>query len=263
MMGNIAGIKFIQEGEGEVPILCLHGIGGNGSYFSEQISGLESSNKIIACDIPGYGGSPLLEETTFENLSIQFLKFMDTMGMERAHIMGQSFGGMIAIDFAIRFPERVASLILVGTSPSFGGRDASFKEAFLAARLKPLDEGMTMPELAVKFVPQIVGAEATGAMKAAAVAMMSAVSPDTYRAILACLISFNRRDDIGKIECPVCVISGSEDNNAPSKTMQKMAENLPDSEYHDIQNAGHLLNLEKPEEFNAIVQKFLKKIRGT
>ena len=86
---------------------------------------------------------------------------------------------------------------------------------------------------------------------------MAPLDPDVYRDILRCLVTFNRRLEWFQITCPVCLVAGSEDTNAPSATMQKMAAKLSHARYHEVEGAGHLVNLEKGPEFNTIVRAFL------
>lgn len=256
-MPSILDLTYEDVGNGDIPIVCLHGIGGNTNSFRPQLDELSKHARVLALNLPGYGGSRLISPVTFDALAYKVRDFFDAMNIERAVLFGQSIGGMIAIDFAVRFPERVEKLVLAGTTPAFGGRDESFKREFLQARLAPLDAGKTMRELAREFVPEIVGPIASPVDTANAVQSMSEVPLDTYRAIVECLISFNRRDDICNIQHETCLIAGEFDQNAPAKTMQRMAEKMPNAEFHIVKGAGHLINLEAGKTTNAIARKFL------
>lgn len=254
-MKRAAGIVYDERGAG-VPILCMHGIGGDTGSFGPQLEGLSDAYRVIAWNMPGYGGSDRLEAPTFPGLAARLIEFLDALGIGRAHLCGQSIGGMVAMETASLFPDRVASLVLIGTTSAFGGRDDSFKDAFIAARLGQLDAGKTLPELAESFVHEITGPIASAAALEAARASMAAVPEATYRDIIRCLTTFNRRDDIANFTMPVCLIAGEHDRNAPAKTMAKMAEKIPGAEYHEIKGAGHLINLEAGEETNAILRAF-------
>jgi len=259
MNRHTAKITYAEAGAGAgaAPLICLHGIGGDTQSFRPQLDGLGDGLRVIAWNMPGYGGSAPLPETNFAALSAALCQFMDDLGIKRAHIAGQSIGGMVAQDFALRFPERAASLILIGTTPAFGGRDESFKQAFLEARLGPLDAGATMAELAASSAADIVGPIAGPHVIESVARSMASVPEATYRDILACLVTFNRRDDQQDIGQPCCLIAGSHDRNAPARTMEKMAARLPDAEYHCIEGAGHMINLEAPERCNGIIRAFL------
>mgnify|MGYP000406883770 CR=1 FL=1 len=250
-------LTYEDRGSGDVPIVCLHGIGGNTNSFRHQLDKLSAETRVIAVNLPGYAGSKLIRPTTFEAIAYKVRDFLDALEIDQAVLLGQSIGGMVAMDFAIRFPERVDRLILVGTTPAFGGKDDSFKQAFLKARLAPLDTGKTMAELAKDFVPEIVGPIASPIDTEAAIQSMSEVPLDTYREIISCLVTFNRRDDICNVDHETLLIAGEFDKNAPAKTMQKMAEKMPNATYRLIDGAGHLINLEAGRKTNDIIREFL------
>jgi len=253
-----AGLTYQEAGRSDVPILCLHGIGGNAASFAPQLAALSAEHRVMSIDLPGYGGSDPID-LSFQALARKIADFLDAIGVEKAHLCGQSIGGMIALETACRHPERVASLALIATTSAFGGRDDSFKEAFVAARLAPLDQGQTLADLARSFVPEITGPRADDAMKAEATQTMAAVPEAAYRAIIRCLVTFDRRDHIASLSTPACLIAGSDDQNAPARTMARMAEKMR-APFHEIQDAGHLVNLEAPDETNLILTEFYRSV---
>ena len=256
-MPKIANICYQDSGGSGQPVICLHGIGGNDSSFSQQVSELGNDFRVIAWNMPGYSGSIALDDVTFESLSNSLINFMDALDISSAHIIGQSIGGMLAQEMAIRHPHRVISLTLIATSAAFGGRDDSFKDSFLAARLAPLDAGKTMSELANEFVPEITGSMASQEALREAVDAMADVPESTYRQIITCLTSFDRRDDQHLLTMPVCLVAGELDQNAPAASMQKMANHIPHSQFHIVEKAGHLVNSEASDMVNVIIQNFL------
>jgi pimeloyl-ACP methyl ester carboxylesterase len=255
-----AGLEYETRGAGETPVICLHGIGGNTASFAPQLSALSADSGVICVNLPGYGASKPLEQVTFPNLAAQVIALMDALGIKRAHLCGQSIGGMIALEAAILYADRVASLALIATTSAFGGRDDSFKDAFVAARLAPLDTGKTLADLAKSFVPEIVGPIAAPETIAAATASMAELREATYRRIIACLVTFDRRTALESLSLPACLIAGSADQNAPARTMERMAAKIKDAEYHVIEGAGHLVNLEAPDRVNDILSAFYGRI---
>ncbi len=273
-----AGIEYDLAGEGP-PILCLHGIGGGVESFRSQLddaagaatvrglSGLQgdpaglAGMRVIAWNMPGYGASDVgTWPPTFESLSESLGDFIEALGLGPVSLVGHSIGGMVALDHALNRPEQVNSLVLIATTPSFGGRDSSFREAFLKARLAPLDAGLGMAELARESAPHVVGPSASKETISSVEKHMAAVSERTWRGILECLVTFNQRDNLGRVTQPCCLIAGGHDGNAPARTMERTASRLPRAEFHLIERAGHMINQEAPMEVNRIVGGFLRRI---
>ena len=287
-----AGVEYDVAGTGP-PVLCLHGIGGGIDSFRPQMdaavanpgSGSVSRNEthdgsgvtagtagresvtpalngfqVVAWNMPGYGASTAaVWPPGFADLSSALGDFIAATGHETVHLVGQSLGGMLALEHALRRPEQVSSMVLIGTTPGFGGRDSSFGDAFLEARLAPLDAGVGMAGLAKAAAPGLVGPMASPDVIRSIETLLASVTEETWRGILRCLVTFDRRCDLERIAQPCCLIAGSHDRNAPARTMKKMAEKMPCAEYHMIENAGHMINQENPERTNAIIGRFLRK----
>ena len=150
------GIEYLTSGSGE-PVICLHGIGSGAEGFRPQLEAL-TDFQMHAWMMPGYGKSDFGEwPTSFSSLSQRLGKFVGDLSFERVHLIGASIGGMLALEHAFRVPEQVTTLTLIGTTPAFGGKDDGFKEDFLAARLDPLEGGLSMSELAKATAPHLVG----------------------------------------------------------------------------------------------------------
>ncbi len=253
-----SGVTFLAAGDTGPFLLFLHGVGGGAESFRSQLAHFGSWFRAIAWNMPGYGGSPPREPLTFPDLAATLARLLDERGAETAHLVGHSIGGMIAQEFAATFPERVASMTLVATSPAFGRLDGDFQKRFLAERLGPLDAGRGMAELAPGIVASLVGEDPDPAGIALAVACMSRVPETAYRAAMHCLVRFDRRDSLAGYRMPVLVVAGERDRNAPPEMMRRMAQRIPTAVFVEIERAGHLLPLERPREFNRILETFLK-----
>jgi 3-oxoadipate enol-lactonase len=250
------------EGGGPATVVFLHGVGGDRQSWTPQLEAFSPRFRAVAWDCPGYGASAPLEPMTFPGLAASLLALLDDLAVERAHIVGQSFGGMIAQEFAATYPARVKSLVLTGTSPAFGRPDGDFQKKFVAERLAPLDAGKTMADLAQGIVGSLMGDNPDPNGVKTAVASMSRVSAATYRASMHCIVGFDRREALGRIAVPTLVLAGARDSNAPAPMMEKMASRIPGARYVCLAGAGHLANLEQPAAFNEIVLKFLSEVEG-
>ncbi|MEC8643400.1 MAG: alpha/beta hydrolase [Pseudomonadota bacterium] len=264
-----AGTSFLAGGNpdgkaGTPPLVCLHGIGGDATSFRAQIAGLAGPDlRVLSWDMPGYGGSAPLAAMDFAALCERLCAALDELGLARVVIAGQSIGGMIAQDMAIRHPDRVAALVLIATVPGFGGRDDSFRDSFLAARLAPLDHGVCMATLAAEAIPAVLGPDVDDAIRDDAIAAMAAIPEAAYRQVLETLVTFNRREDQHRITCPCLLIAGGKDDNSPARVMEKMAKGLPDAALLVIENAGHLVNSEADQDCNEAIGAFLQRPWGS
>lgn len=240
------------------PIVLLSGVGSDCGMFDPVVERLRDGFDIIAWDYPGYGGKPLDGPFTFESLADGVVAELDARGIERAIPLGHSIGGMVAQELAHRHPDRVAALILSGTTPVFGSRDGSFQEAFLKARLGPLDQGRTMAELAAAAPAELLGPDPDPAAAPVVETLLAELPEASYRAGLQCLVTFNRREELASIAVPTLLIAGDQDPNAPLKTMTRMAETIPGARLEVLENTGHMAPLECPDRFADAVRRFLE-----
>ena len=254
----MTSVHHVEAGDGE-PLVFLHGVGGDAASWAPQIAAFSGAFRAIAWDMPGYGLSRSLDRMTFPALAGSLLELLDRLGLERVHLVGHSMGGMVAQEFAALWPERIAALVLSATSPAFGRPDGDFQKRFVEARIAPLDNGKTMADLADEMVATMMGPAADPGGAAIARRSMAGVPEATYRAAIACLVNFDRRDALASYTMPVLVLAGEADSNASAPMMEKMAGRIPDADYVCMKGTGHLGNLENPAAFNAAVGSFLRK----
>lgn len=252
-----AAPHHIEAGEGP-PLVLMHGVGGDAHSWDMQLEHFGRSNRAIAWDMPGYGGSAPIAPMTFPALAESLAALLDALDIESAHLLGHSMGGMVAQEFAARWPERVTSMILSATSAAFGNPDGDFQKKFVAARLKPLDDGAGMADLAREMVAQMFGADADPRGAELARACFASVPEATYRAAIECLVGFERRDALAGYRMPILVLAGEADTNAPAPMMEKLASKIAGAHYKCLPGAGHLANLEQPSAFNQAVEEFLE-----
>ena len=128
------GIKlhYVEKGSG-FPFILLHGNGENGKYFLNQIAYFSQKYRVIALDTRGHGGSPRGSAPfTIQQFEEDLNRFLEDKGIKKAHILGFSDGGNIALAFAGRHPEKVERLILNGANLEPGGVKASVQFPIIA-----------------------------------------------------------------------------------------------------------------------------------
>jgi len=253
---------FTTLGAGQV-ILMLHGIGGGHLAFAPQVETFAGSGyRAVAWDMPGYGHSAPIEPYNFKGLAQSCIALIESLtGADESRknviLLGHSMGGMVAQEVVARRPELVSKLILCGTSPAFGKPDGDWQATFVAERTAPLDAGKTMAELAEVLVPQMIGPGSLPEGVKLATHCMAQVHPSTYRRAVQALMGFDRRASLAAIHVPTLLIAGEHDRNAPPAVMKKMAAAIAGSDYAEMPGIGHLMNLEAPQEFDALVLNFL------
>ena len=259
--------RFTTLGSGPT-VLMLHGIGGGHVAFAPQVETLAAAGyRAVAWDMPGYGHSAPIEPYTFKGLAQSCIDLIDALQCEHVVLLGHSMGGMVAQEVVARRPERVSRLVLCGTSAAFGKRTdgrsaAAWAQQFIAQRTAPLDAGQSMAEVAQRLVPQMVGPGSLPEGLRLAEHCMAGVPAATYRRALDCLVTFDRQAALGDIRVPTLLIGGEFDRVAAPAVMKQMAEAIPDARYAELKGIGHLLSLEAPDDFDALLLDFLAQTRA-
>src|ERR1700710_215531 len=240
------------------PLVFLHGIGGTARVWRGQLDAFGDRYHAIAWDMPGYGGSAPLQSVSIAALANALKDFLGNVGAAKPVIVGHSIGGMIVQQLLTHDPIIAESVVLAQTSPAFGKPDGDWQKEFLDARLGPLDRGETMASLAPKVVADLVGDDADPAGIELACACMASVPEASYRAAMTSMLGFDLRKSLGQISVPTLVIAGTRDKNAPAPMVKKMASFIPNATYVELEGVGHLVALEQPNEFNAVLDDFLR-----
>lgn len=253
--------RFSYEARGaqdSPQLVFLHGIGGAARAWRNQLDAFSDRYHVIAWDMPGYGGSVPLQSTSIPALAAALKDFLNDIGAVKPILVGHSIGGMIVQQLLVHDPILAEYVVLAQTSPAFGQRDGDWQKQFLDARLGPLDRGETMAALAPGVVAGLVGDDADPAGVELARACMASVPEASYRAAMMSMLGFDLRKALAQIRVPTLVISGSKDNNAPASMVKKMASFIPNATYVELEGVGHLAALERPAEFNAVLDDFLR-----
>ena len=253
--------RFGYEAAGDPslpPLVFLHGIGGAARAWRGQLEFFRDRYRAIAWDMPGYGGSAALPTVSIAALADALQDFLEQVGATKPILVGHSIGGMIVQQWLTKYPNAAGAIVLAQTSPAFGKADGDWQKEFIGARLGPLDRGETLVSLAPTLVKELVGDDPDVTGMELARDCMASVPEATYRATMLALMGFDLRNALKNIAVPTLVLSGSRDKNAPAPMMAKMATYIPSATYVELEGAGHLVNLERPEAFNAALNGFLK-----
>jgi 3-oxoadipate enol-lactonase len=245
-------------------VLLLHGVGGGRESWGDAISGTgraiaEAGFRAVAADLPGYGDSTPVNPYDLRHMAEAVRALIDWLGGAPVALVGHSMGGMVAQELMSWSPQRVAALVLTGTSPAFGRRDGNWQQEFLAQRLAPLDAGLGMAKLAPGLVAGLAARHAPHDAVARSALLMAGVPEATYRKALAAIAGFDRRETLADLRLPVLCLAGAEDRNAPPAVMHQMAARIADAEYVCLPGVGHLSHMEAPQAVNPVLVDFLQR----
>lgn len=253
---------FKAQGTGPT-VLMLHGIGGNHAAFGPQMQSLAGAGyQAVAWDMPGYGHSARIDPYTFDGLADACIALIEHLQTGPVVLLGHSMGGMVAQQVIARRADLVRAAVLAGTAPSFGRKpdgtvSQTWQQHFITSRTGPLDAGQTMAQLAATLVSQMAGPGVQPADLALALDCMASVPTATYRVALQALLTFDQRANLARIAVPTLLVAGQFDKSAPPAVMQAMANAIANSRYVQLPGTGHLLNLEAPQVFDAVLLAFL------
>lgn len=219
---------YIEKGQGE-PILLLHGNGENGGYFRGQINAFSQLYHVYAIDTRGHGKTPRgVQPFTIRQFAEDLLGFMDAHQIGRAHLLGFSDGGNIAMVFAIRHPERVNRLILNGAN----------------LNAKGVKRGTQLPiEIGYRIARRFSERSVTAKKNTELLGLMVNDPNVTV-------------EELAAIKAKTLVIAGTRDMIHEEHT-KLIAASIPDSQLVFIEGS-HFIASQKTEEFNRIVLGFLK-----
>ena len=218
---------YIKKGEG-FPLILLHGNGEDCSYFEHQMEPLARHFRVIAIDTRGHGQTPRGEASfTIRQFAQDLLEFMDNHDIKKAHILGFSDGGNIALVFALAHPERVEKLILNGANLNAKGVKSSVQI--------PIEIGYRITNMFANKSPE--------ARKNAELLGLMVNDPNVDPA------------ELSQIKCPTLVIVGNKDM-IKDKHTRLIADSIPGSKLSIIPG-NHFIANKNPDTFNREVLEFL------
>lgn len=248
----------VEQGGGNTALFLLHGVGGGKEVWATNMPAFAAAGyRVIAWDMPGYGDSQAVSPCTTAELAQALHRLILQKRAGRNLVLGHSMGGMVAQELAALHPALVQGLILSASSPAFGKADGIWQQEFLHSRFAPLDQGRGMAGLAHDLVPGMFAPDADPDRIAEAAALMARVPPESYRAALSAIVSFNRLDKLAAIAVPTLCLAGQLDKTAPPAVLEKMASRIAGAGYVCLPGVGHLANIEQPALFNDAVLTFL------
>ena len=239
-------VHMFRAGAGE-PLLFLHAAGGAGAWLDFHRMLAEGGYDVIAPDHPGFGKSDDFPEVeAMDDLVYHYLDLLDALGLERAHVVGASFGGWIAAELAVAAPHRAGSLALLSA-------------AGLRLPEHPVPDIFLMPsaELVATLFHNPPPAPAPAASAALDVDAVLAAYRDATALARFSWVPFlsnpklERR--LRRITAPTLVVAPSDDRLIPVAHAQRYASRITGARFAEVPDCGHAMYFERPAEFAGLV----------
>lgn len=225
-------------------IVFVHGAGGSHEHWSYQISHLGQNYLSIAVDLPGHGESEGCSYNNIDEYCDFIYDFAERVLGVKFFLAGHSMGGAIAMSFAVRYPDKLNGLILIGTGAKLKVAPAIL-DAFAAGNKYP------------DFVKFAYSNNASNEIISQARREMDNTDAQVYYNDFSACNNFDIMEQLHNIKTPVLILGASEDQLTPLKYSEYLLKNMSNSQMHIIEQAGHMIMLEKPDETNILIDNFI------
>ena len=253
---------YESTGEGD-PMILIRGLSSNADHWYAQVPDLSKHYRVITFDNRGIGRSSDPGGTfTIRDMAADVAALMDALGIERAHVMGLSMGGMIAQELAIQHPQRVKGLILAVTHCGGKQQVKATDEVMETIQRMTIDDSMEarIKAAAVFFAPQTLSENIAVIQEYATVSMKHPAGGEILQRQLNAIQGHDAFDRLHLIQAPTLVLTGAQDVLIPPENSKILADHIPNAEYIVIKGGGHQILIEQPEACNRAMIDFLQKV---
>jgi len=254
------GLRLAVDVHGEGPaVLLVHGLGFNRDRWSAQVQAFDAAGfQVVTFDLRGCGDSDMPAAAyDIATLSADVESIREDLGLESFGLIGHSLGGMVALDYTLKHPDRVRTLALASTTCHNGRRASALGSTISKLSDLGFDAAMADPQISAEiealcasvsiYVPAII--EPLKRITA---------EPNRARSLQwRATVGWSVRGRIGEIGCPTLVMHGLADMLMPLQAGQRLHEGISGSRWVAVPGAGHNLPVKRPDEFNASVLDFL------
>ena len=251
------GLSIAYQRSGSGPaLLLLHGFTQDSRVWKRQIDSLSGQFTVLAWDAPGAGLSADPPDSFSMNDWADCLAaLLDSNRIQRAHVLGISWGGVLAEEFYRRHPRYVISLILAGTNAGWRG---SFGDSIAKVRLAACLEDASLPprELIIKYLPGMFGDSPPLILQDELAEFMHDVHPHGFRLMAEAIASADMRMVLSNVTVPVLLVWGESDKRSPVSVARDLHEKIPGAKLEILPKTGHMCNMESPARFNTIVRDY-------
>jgi len=259
IQANGINVSYLEEGlPGGLPLIFIHGFPFNKQMWEKQLSVLNETHRCIAYDVRGHGDSERgADQFSIPQFADDLFSFMDALKIEKALIVGLSMGGYIALQAIQNQPARIAGLALCDTQCAADSDEAREKRKKTIAFIQK--NGLSV--YAEESLKNLFAPASFHDKKDEVTFIKNTILKTPAENICLTLQALADRietcSSLAQITVPVCILVGKEDKITTPEVARKMQALIDHSSLHIIEGAGHLSNLENPEQFNTHLKTFL------
>ena len=249
------GIAYRVDGPDDAPALVfVNSLGTDHGLWDAQVGAFVRDHRVVRFDFCGHGASdPPREPVSIASFGDDLIALLDFLGLEQVDVCGCSLGGMIALWLAAERPTRIVRAVLantgarVGTVERWNARIDTVRREGMA--------GVAESVIARFFGPEFREREPAAVSRVRA--MLRATDPRGYMAACAALRDADLRGLLERVRVPTLIVAGEVDVSTPPSSAEELHAGIAGSRLAIIPGAAHLTNVERPDEFNAVVRDFL------
>ncbi|MEP7322155.1 MAG: alpha/beta fold hydrolase [Saprospiraceae bacterium] len=258
---NDASICYDDCGEGDVPILFIHGFPFDRSCWDPQQLFLKNHHRVIQYDVRGFGQSTAGEiPPSIASFADDLILFMDQLNIQKAIVCGVSMGGYILMNAVSRFPDRFKAIILCDTQCIADSPETRVKREESIIQI----ESGKLSEYANQFINKVFSQDFIKSDASLVSRIESIITSTAAESVTGGLKALMERDEmctwITLISVPTLIICGEDDILTPPRQAELLNLQIEQSELYLIPKAGHLSNLEQPQQFNARIDQFISRV---
>lgn len=256
-----AGLCRRDEHGHPVPVVLLHGIGSGSASWLYQFESLASRYKLIAWDAPGYGDSSMIGKAgaNADDYAAVLYQFLKGLKLNRIHLVGHSLGALIAGAFAKAYPETLASLTLVDPASGYGHEALEVREGAVSNRSGVI-EAMGPDGLSQSRASNLLSEDSNADALALVQWNMRRLRYGGYNQAIRLLADGNLLADAKQYDGKVLVMCGARDHITPPEKAKKVCAEYVNGTYEEISGAGHAAYIDRPEEFNQKLCRFIESV---
>jgi pimeloyl-ACP methyl ester carboxylesterase len=257
--GMFDGTSYSVSGEGPALVL-IHGVGMNRSVWAPQVDALKNEFRVVSYDMLGHGGSALPSaQPDLGEYASQLVRLLDHLGIDAAHVVGHSMGSLIALEFALRYPSRVSSVVALNAvyDRTHTQRAAVLQRAASLEGTRPEQPGIDAT-IARWFDDPVPGHLAQVAELVRS--LLGSVNPVGYARTYQ-LFASSDQAHVGRLpqlSVPALFMTGECDPNSSPLMSQSMAAAAPNARAEIVPNERHMMNVTAPQIVNERLLQFVR-----